>query len=59
MAQFGVFKNLQYFQARQCDLETGLTKFFSLLHDSFLTGMMRAYYGNVAEQFQPVTFRRL
>ena len=57
MAQFGVFQNLQNFQPRQRDFQTGLTKFFSLLHELALTGMMRAYYDHVAEHFQPETFR--
>jgi len=34
-----------------------LPKFVSLLHECLLTGMMRAYYDNVAEHFQPVTFK--
>ena len=57
MALLGVLENLEDLQARQSDLEACLTKFFSLLHDATLTGMMRAYYDNVAEQFQPKAIR--
>ncbi len=52
MPQFGVLKDFQNLEARERDFESGLTKFFSLLHGGALRGMMRAYYGNVAEQNQ-------
>jgi hypothetical protein len=57
MAQLRVFQYLQDFQSWESDLQSSLAKFLSLLHECLLTGMMRAYYGNVAETFQPKTFR--
>lgn len=64
VARFDILKNLENSKARQGYFEPSVAKLLSLLHESILIGMMRAYYDDMAEQFQrmmsknPMTMRK-
>ena len=57
VARFDILENFENSKPRQGYFEPGGAKFLSLLHESILTGIMRAYYDDMAEQFQRMMFK--